>query len=288
MCAPDTACSSGFKCTDHDMNPDTPRVCRPSAGRDCEDGNPCTSDTPDCTTMPYSCPHTPLTGSCGTGDLCRVGQTCQGGTCGGGTMINCNDDNPCTADGCDLTTGCTHTPGNAGGTCNDGNPCTTEDACTNGECVGEPVECVAIDDCHDVGSCDADTGSCDDPRKPNGAECGRTGTCQSGRCEGDGVVDPTGGTGPGTAGGGPGGNDTGGTGTSGSAGEGTGDTGGSGGSGNSSGSSNGGDFNDTPLLKREPGGCACRVPTAPASGDYGALAAATALAFTLRRRRRAR
>ena len=147
----------------------------------------------------------------------RVGQTCQGGTCGGGTTINCNDDNPCTADACDPETGCTHTPGNDGDTCNDGNPCTTEDACSDGDCVGEPVECVAIDDCHDVGTCDADTGTCDDPRKPNGTECGRTGTCQSGRCEGDGVVEPTGGTGPGTAGGGPGGSDTGGT--SGSAGE---------------------------------------------------------------------
>ena len=200
-------------------------------------------------------------------------------TCGGGTQINCNDDNPCTADACDPETGCTHTPGNDGGTCNDGNPCTTEDACSDGDCVGEPVECVAIDDCHDVGTCDADTGTCDDPRLPNGTECGRTGTCQSGRCEGDGVVEPTGGTGPGTAGGGPGGSDTGGT--SGSAGD------SSGGSGNASGSSSGGEGDDSPLLKREPGGCACRVPTAPSTGNYGALAAATALAFAFRRRRRA-
>jgi MYXO-CTERM domain-containing protein len=219
-------------------------------------------------------------GSCGTGNLCVVGQTCQGVTCGGGTQINCNDDNPCTADACDPDTGCTHTPGNNGNTCNDGNPCTTEDACSDGDCVGEPVECVAIDDCHDVGTCDADSGSCDDPRKPNGTECGRTGTCQSGRCEGDGVVEPTGGTGPGTAGGGPigpGGSDTGGTGVG----------GGSGGTGATSGSNSGGEGDDSPLLKRDPGGCACRVPTAPKTGDYGALAAATTLAFALRRRRRA-
>jgi MYXO-CTERM domain-containing protein len=294
MCANNTACSTDFQCKDHDMNPDTPRVCRPQSGLNCEDGNPCTSDAPDCTTNPASCPHAPVMGSCGTGDLCRVGQTCSNGTCGGGTMINCNDDNPCTTDGCDPDTGCTHVPGNNDGECSDGNPCTTDDACSAGECVGEPVECVAIDDCHDVGTCDADTGTCDDPRKANGAECGRTGTCQSGRCTGDGVVEPTGGTGSGTAGGGPGGNDTGGTGTSGSAGEGTGDTGGSsgssnGGSGNASGSGNAGDpYGDTPLLERNPGGCACRLePSSPLGRDYAALAAATALAFVARRRRRA-
>jgi MYXO-CTERM domain-containing protein len=201
--------------------------------------------------------------------------------CQGGTPINCNDDNPCTADDCDPETGCTRTPANEGDTCNDGNPCTTDDACSDGECVGEPVECVAIDDCHEAGSCDAESGTCDDPRKPNGSECGRTGMCQSGRCEGDGVVEPTGGTGPGTAGGG--GVDTGGT--SGSAGDGTGDTGG-GGTGNA-GSGNAGIGDDTPIYKRDPGGCACRVPSAPAKGDYTALAAATALAFALRRRRRA-
>lgn len=289
MCAPDTACSTNFQCKDHDSNPDTPRVCRPQSGLNCEDGNPCTSDTPDCTTMPASCPHAPVMGSCGTGDLCRVGQMCTNGTCGGGSMINCNDDNPCTVDGCDPDTGCTHAPGNANGTCNDGNPCTTDDACSDGECVGEPVECVAIDECHDVGTCDSETGTCDDPRKPNGSECGTTGTCQGGKCDGDGVVDPTGGTGPG--GGGPGGNDSGGTsgsGTSGSAGEGTGDTGGSGGSGNASGSGNAGDpYGDTPLLKRDPGGCACRMgESSPRERDYAALAAVTALAFVTRRRRR--
>jgi MYXO-CTERM domain-containing protein len=286
MCAPDTACATNFRCVDHDMNPETVRVCRPASGLNCEDGNPCTSDAPDCTTNPPSCPHTPTDGSCGTGNLCLVGQTCQNGTCGGGTMQNCNDDNPCTADECDPTKGCTHTPGNNGNDCNDGNPCTTDDVCMAGDCVGEPVECVALDDCHEAGTCDADTGSCDDPRKPNGSDCGRTGTCQSGRCEGDGVVEPTGGTG-GAAGGGsiPGGNDAGGS--AGSAGEGTGDTG----SGGSAGSSNGGsagDADDTPLYKRDPGGCACRVPSAPARTDYTALVgAATALGLALRRRRRA-
>ena len=284
-------CSTGDRCHDDDTNPNTPRVCEPTTGPNCEDGNPCTSDIADCSTG--ACPHGPVNNGspCSTGTLCSVGQTCQAGVCQGGTTINCNDDNPCTADACDAAAGCTHTPGNNGNACNDGNPCTTDDACDAGDCVGEPVECVAIDECHDIGECDSDTGTCDDPRKPNGTECGRTGTCQSGRCEGDGVVEPTGGTGPGTAGGGPGGGDTGGTGT---AGDGAGDTGGTsngGASGNGAASGNesgGTKYEDTPLYERNPGGCACRLTASgPARGDYAALTLAAVLAFVTRRRRRA-
>jgi MYXO-CTERM domain-containing protein len=263
--------------------------------------------------MPPSCPHTPINNGspCSTGSLCFVGQTCSGGTCQGGTAINCDDANPCTLDGCVATTGCTHTPTNQGVMCVAG-PCSTGAVCDDGECSGTPVTCVALNGCHLVGTCDDVTGNCSNPLKPDGTSCGTSGECMAGECEGDGVVDPTGGTGGGgPGGGGPGGNNgtageesggtsnggsggtgngTAGEGTSGAAGNGDGGTGnGNGGSGNASGTSNAGEGDEpAPLFERDPGGCACRVP-APGSGrdGYAALALAAALSFVTRRRRRA-
>ncbi len=59
--------------------------------------------------------------------------------------VQCDDDNPCTIDGCVLPEGdvgmqqCTHHPVAAGTACDDGNPCTSGDACTvDGSCVGTP------------------------------------------------------------------------------------------------------------------------------------------------------
>jgi MYXO-CTERM domain-containing protein len=320
VCDDGSPCSTGDRCHDDDGMAGTPRVCEPTGGPNCEDGNPCTSDTANCTVNPPTCPHGAINNGspCSTGTLCFVGQTCQSGACAGGTAVNCDDANPCTTDACDAMTGCTHTPANQGGTCVDGNPCTSGDVCNAGVCAGTAVPCVALDECHQVGTCDDMSGTCSDPRKPDGAPCGTSGECMGGRCEGDGVVDPTGGTGGGgPGGGGPGGSngtageDTGGTtnggtsnnggsstggngtageGTSGTAGNGDGGTGnGNGGSGNASGTSNAGDGDEpAPLFERDPGGCACRVP-APGAGRHGyaALALALTLSFVTRRRRRA-
>ena len=300
-CDDGAACTPGDRCNDDDNNPNTPRVCEPTGTLNCEDGNPCTSDAADCSTN--TCPHGPINNGspCSTGTLCSVGQTCQSGVCGGGTTINCDDGDPCTIDACSPTAGCTHMAGADGADCNDGNECTTGDSCDGGECVGEQIECVALDECHQVGACDDVTGTCSDPRKPNGAPCGNTGTCQSGRCEGDGIVPPTGGTGPG--GGGPGGADNGGT-TSGAgegnggasnggngagtAGEGTSGSDGEGGTGNGGTSNAGNGDEPAPVFERDPGGCACRLPApGPAQNGYAALALAVGLSLVTRRRRRA-
>jgi MYXO-CTERM domain-containing protein len=265
-CDDGNACTTGDRCVDG-----MPPRCVPTSGPMCDDGNPCNMDVADCGTNTCSHPAANDGDSCGM-NPCQEGQTCNNGACGGGTPKDCDDDDPCTEDACSMTTGCTHDPAPDDTECNDMSACTTGDSCQGGDCVGEPVECVAIDDCHEVGDCNAMTGTCNDPRKSDDEPCGRTGMCRNGTCEGDGVVDPMGGTGPG--GGGPGGGDTGGTGP-GAAGEGTGGTAGSNGF-------------DGPLFKRDPGGCACRVtapPTAPPG--YGALALTTALLFLTRRRRRA-
>jgi MYXO-CTERM domain-containing protein len=277
-CSDGADCSTGDRCHDDDNNPDTPRVCEPTGGPNCEDGNPCTSDAADCTTL--TCPHTPENDGdpCSTGTQCEVAQTCMAGVCGGGTPLACNDDNDCTSDSCDDTQGCLHTPSNDGESCVTPDHCFTDKVCDDGECVGEPVVCTTDNECLEADECEPSDGRCSFTSKDNGTMCGTTGMCRSGACEGDGVVDPQGGTGPG--GNGPGGADSGGTS---SAGEGSGDTGG----GGNSGSNAGGEADQTPLYQRDPGGCACRLP-APARGhDHAAFGALVVLALVTRRRRRA-
>jgi MYXO-CTERM domain-containing protein len=162
-------------------------------------------------------------------------------------------------------------PGNDGDPCVSGNLCMTDTVCDDGACVGEPVDCTSTNECLEEGTCDPANRRCSFSSKPNGTPCGRTGECNDGACVGDGVVDPQGGTGPG--GGGPGGGDSGGT---------AGDTGGGGNSGM------GGEADETPLYKRDPGGCACRFPALDSGRhDYAAFGALVALAFAARRRRRA-
>jgi len=91
---------------------------------------------------------------------------------------------------CDPQTGlCSDPPKPDGASCDDGDACTLDDTCQAGVCVGhDPVVCAALDPCHDVGTCDPQTGLCSDPPKPDGAECDDgdactlDDTCQAGVC----------------------------------------------------------------------------------------------------------
>src|SRR5207249_101713 len=60
-----------------------------------------------------------------------------------------------------------------------------------GTCVGtNPVVCTALDQCHVAGTCDAASGVCSNPDKPNGSACTdgnactQSDTCQAGTCVG--------------------------------------------------------------------------------------------------------
>jgi hypothetical protein len=72
-------------------------------------------------------------------------------------MKVCGDENPCTDDGCDPKTGCTHVP-NAD-PCSDGSVCTVGDTCSGGGCKpGPALDCddhlaCTTDSCHPVAGC---------------------------------------------------------------------------------------------------------------------------------------
>lgn len=90
------------------------------------------------------------------------------------TNKDCNDGNSCTDDVC-LGGRCAHTANSA--SCNDGNACTTGDHCAGGRCVGTPVICKALDQCHAAGTCKPATGQCTNPVKANGASCDDGNVC---------------------------------------------------------------------------------------------------------------
>eukprot|EP01064_Diplonema_japonicum_P027625 TRINITY_DN401_c6_g1_i3.p1 TRINITY_DN401_c6_g1~~TRINITY_DN401_c6_g1_i3.p1 ORF type:complete len:2382 (+),score=700.28 TRINITY_DN401_c6_g1_i3:234-7379(+) len=107
------------------------------------------------------------------------------------TNVVCTDLGECKKTSvCDPSTGiCTNENMPDNTPCDDGNMDTVEDTCTAGVCTGvnkcANATCVAMDDCHDVGVCDKNTGVCSNPALANGAVCdftGMPGTCTQGVC----------------------------------------------------------------------------------------------------------
>src|SRR5439155_499044 len=130
---------------------------------------------------------------CNDGDGCTQIDTCQGGTCTGGTPVACPAPDQCHDAGtCDPATGLCSNPSMPDGVgCDDGDLCTQSDTCQGGTCTGaNPVGCTAPDQCHDAGTCDPATGPCSTHTKPDGAECNdgdrctQSDTCQGGTCTG--------------------------------------------------------------------------------------------------------
>jgi uncharacterized repeat protein (TIGR01451 family) len=151
---------------------------------DCNDNNVCTDDSCDAQT---GCVHTNNSAPCNDHNACTTNDTCSAGSCAGGPPPDCSDNNVCTDDGCNPTSGCTHVNNNA--PCDDGNACTTADACSAGGCVGgPPPDCndnnVCTDDSCDSGSgCmhTNNTNACND-----GDACTTGDTCSGGSCHGGG------------------------------------------------------------------------------------------------------
>lgn len=174
----DTPCDDGSNCTDGETCQNG--VCTGDPNAICHDeDNPC--EISDCSAAGAGCVAVarPDGTRCNDGDPCTTSDSCQDGVCEGGSDVDCDDNNACTEDTCTPGVGCEYT--DASGECADGDVCTIRDQCVDGECVGTPVECTALSECHEVGTCNPDTGVCDDPRKEDGTECGN-GTCEAGEC----------------------------------------------------------------------------------------------------------
>ncbi len=202
-----TLCQDGDACTTGDACQVGACVGQPKI---CDDGDACTADSCD-----------PATGVCATaassgipcddGNACTEGDTCLFGVCAG-KKLDCEDDDPCTADSCDVLTGCAHAltkaapcddldactgpdvcadDGSCGGAalaCDDGLPCTVDTCDSASGCVNLPED-AACDDgspCT-VGACDPTTGcvqeptaaACDDENP-----CTESDACVSGSCVG--------------------------------------------------------------------------------------------------------
>jgi hypothetical protein len=104
--------------------------------------------------------------------------TYQSGVGPSGCLQSCDDGNPCTVDTCSVGV-CVHSSSPAGTSCADADACNGAEKCDGaGHCqAGTPVVCTALDQCHTVGTCDAATGLCSNPAKPNGTACDDANSC---------------------------------------------------------------------------------------------------------------
>ena len=142
-----TLVCAGNECV---IDPDTIKVCDPSAGTTCLD-NTCVSATGFCELLPA-----PNGKNCDDGNVCTDLDGCAAGVCTG-SPATCDDDDPCTVDSCNPAFGCHNDAGNDGASCDDGSDCTSGDACNAGACAGDGVDCNDGNPCTTDG-CDVDGG----------------------------------------------------------------------------------------------------------------------------------
>ena len=115
LCDDADLCTSGDACADG-LCVGTPY--------DCEDDNDCTDDACD----GYGgCVNADNTIPCDDGSACTVDDICADGLCQPGADLDCEDNNICTDDSCNPTSGCIHTNNSA--------PCGGGQQCQNGQCV---------------------------------------------------------------------------------------------------------------------------------------------------------
>jgi hypothetical protein len=135
---------------------------------------------------------------CYTNAECASGQSCiaEAGLCVFcQSDAACDDANACTQDACQPALGCMNPPVTNGTSCDDANACLRTDSCIDGVCTGgNPVNCVAQDQCHAAGTCDPATGLCSNPPVADatacddGDACTQTDSCVAGACNGSNPV----------------------------------------------------------------------------------------------------
>ena len=139
----------------------------------CDDGKECTEDK--CDEM-SGCLTTPVEGACEDGSACTVNDACADGECVTGDPKTCDDNNPCTADTCDVATGCVFEA--VEGSCDDLNACTADDVCQESVCAGQETPCDDGQDCTED-SCNATFGC---QFVPIGGSCNDGNACTNDVC----------------------------------------------------------------------------------------------------------
>jgi hypothetical protein len=155
-CLDDNVCNGAETCQGGSCLPGTPLACNPPNGCFTASCDP----TLGCQLAPApGCVPCTTTSDCnipnGAGTACSP-QVCVAGVCQAAPPPDCDDGNPCTADSCDPTLGCQHTPRD-GTPCDDGNACTSGDVCLHGACSGVAVGCDDGNPCTSDG-CDPQSG----------------------------------------------------------------------------------------------------------------------------------
>jgi formylglycine-generating enzyme required for sulfatase activity len=137
MAAIEGTCDDGNLCTLGDLCKSG--ACGYLEVKDCSDGNPCTADSCNPT---GGCVSLAIDATCSDGNACTSGDACKAGVCEAAGTVQCDDGNPCSADGCNSEIGCTHQAA-LGSPCDDGNACTLSDSCTaTAQCQGgQAVNC---------------------------------------------------------------------------------------------------------------------------------------------------
>ncbi|MFV8754332.1 hypothetical protein ACNOYE_27620 [Nannocystaceae bacterium ST9] len=218
-----TDTTSGDSCSDGSINQDETDIdCGGSTCGPCADGSMCLAPT-DCTStncvdglcaplgcqadedcnaldgacsdgtcdlQTNECVATPINegNDCDSGDLCLVGGVCTAGSCAA-TPVDCTGlDDACNLGTCNPMDGsCVAEPANEGLDC--GGLCAPGALCSAGACMGgEPVDCTALDDECNLGTCDPMDGSCvaapanEGVACNDGEACTITDVCTAGTC----------------------------------------------------------------------------------------------------------
>ncbi len=200
----DNDCDGASDCADTDC--DCTSTC--SVDDDCDDLNACTQDSCDsgsCTYSALSCNDANSCtvdscdsavgcifdqaaaegGFCDDGLFCTQGETCQAGTCIGGSATDCSIfGDQCNLAKCDEVNDICYSDPQGGISCDDSKFCTTGDECLSGICQGGlPPDCSDLNQCT-ADSCNITTDSCQNDNLPLGTSCGDFRTCPTDQCTG--------------------------------------------------------------------------------------------------------
>jgi len=174
VCSAEGACLPGelVTCDPGDVCNVGTGTCGPSdpctGPADCNDSNPCTTDTCN---GEQRCVNTPIASAtgiagCDDGNACNGVETCTAGVCVLMTPPVCDDGDPCTTESCVPASGCT-TPEPIANCCeapadcgDDGNACTAN-TCVDRQCGSDaiPLCCLGDAECDDGNAC-TPGGSC--------------------------------------------------------------------------------------------------------------------------------